>query len=182
MTFTDILDNLDRTHCKDCGEKKDNRYLRCFDCSKINKVKWASKPDPTSYKCRNCGDVNINEEDHINHVKTNHPERYIHIHKLDHVSDKESDKESDDEANDEDALKKKYEKAMIEYARLSYVLNWKVNFGKHKGKDYSDLFHHENQYMNFLLSKDIIKDKVKDAFVLYSKIIEMNKLLGKTDF
>jgi hypothetical protein len=50
------------------------------------------------------------------------------------------------------------------------ILNWKLKFGKHKGKTYEELFRDEKKYVNWMVASKIMHEKVLKCYELYKEI------------
>ena len=77
--------------------------------------------------------------------------------------------------NKEDYLNKQWE--LVETLKLEYelesfneILNWTINFGKHKGETYATIFSCYPSYVEFLIKKNMINEKVKNCYLLRKRI------------
>lgn len=57
------------------------------------------------------------------------------------------------------------------------VLKWRIKFGKHEGKTFSELFVLERDYICFLIAKGYLDIKVQDTFKLSEKINGLERQL-----
>jgi hypothetical protein len=67
--------------------------------------------------------------------------------------------------NKQESLLKQWE--LVETLKLEYelesfnkILNWTINFGKHKGETYATIFSCYPSYVEFLIRKNMINEKL----------------------